>query len=167
MFRKTSKRGLAALLSFLCIPCAAFANQWQHINLQSTNKIAITVDYLPTSYRSGEAGGILAKEVWVNVTFPKGSDCNLSVGVILTNFYRSNDSWNAKVESIQSGELSRGGVSSDGACRFTKAFNPVSLSEGNLRYGYNFQQDLAVSVRGTWLQDPISGKNSFGMNMGW
>jgi hypothetical protein len=167
MIAKTSKNKLAILVGLLCAPGAAFADQWQHINLQSTNQTVITVDYLPSSYSSGEAGGILANEVWVNVILPKGSDCNVSVGMILTNFYKSSDVPDGTVESIQARELSWAGLSDRGACCFTTKLNPVSLSEGHIGYGYNFRQDLSVSVRDTWLQDPISGKNSFEMDMAW
>ena len=167
MIARTSKNRLAALVGLLCAPVGAFADQWQHINLQSTNQTVITVDYIPTSYSSGEAGGILASEVWVNVILPKGSDCNVTVGMILTNFYKSNDVPEGTVESIQARKLDWAGLSDRGACRFTTKLNPVSLSEGHLGYGYNFRQDLSVSVRDSWLQDPITGKNSFGLDMGW
>ncbi len=167
MFAKTSKNRLAILVGLLCAPAAAFADQWKHINLQSTNQTVITVDYIPSAYSSGDAGGILATEVWVNVTLPKGSDCNVIVETILTNFYKSSDVPDGTVESTKAGKLSSEGLTENGSCRFTTKLGSVSLSEGHIGYGYNFRQDLAVSVRGTWLQDPITGRYSFGMDMGW
>lgn len=86
------------------------------------NEIPLT---RPRSSSFGEASGILANEVSVNVILPKGSDCNVTVGMTLTDFYDSNDVPEDTVESIQARALSWAGLSGRG-CRIRSQEEIVS-----------------------------------------
>ena len=141
----------------------ADSEKWNHAALVSRNGVAIQLDYQTVSSGPDSNGfsATVASPVWITVSYPAFTGQE-KIRVVFLNFFKISGMAPNDMKSEQYLDLNYVG---DG--RFTGCLRePVSLFEGRIGYGYNFRQELAVVVSGTWLQTHETSSN-FRLDLGW
>ena len=123
-------------------------------DLQAADGTRVFVDYAPVNL----GGAVTASPVWVSVRNPKFNGSEKVKARLMTYYEATSYSADALKETAEL-ELPYTGYDFQ-----VKAPN-VGIYEAHHSWRHNFRQEIAVSVNGVWLTDPVSGTPNFKFKM--
>jgi hypothetical protein len=120
------------------------------IRLQATDGSQIVVEY--TAMDLG--GSVIANPFWITVT-NKAFRGNEQVRVTLMTYYEATASSADALKGTEKLDLIYNGSA------FRIKGPDMSIYEGHHAWSLTFRQEIAVSVNGLWLTDPVNGTHNF------
>ncbi|MDD5209335.1 MAG: hypothetical protein PHV36_08115 [Elusimicrobiales bacterium] len=137
------------------LPAPAFKTNradlaWKNLTLQAADGTKIKIDYAPMDL----GGTMMANPLWITVGGRKftGSE---KVRVALMTYYEATASSADSLKETKELNLPYNGTA------FQAQGPEVSIYEGHHAWTHTFRQEIAVSVNGNWLTDPVNGSHNF------
>ena len=123
---------------------------WKSIRLQASDGTQIVVDYSSVDL----GGSMIAAPLWITVA-NKAFRGNEKVRVTLMTYYEATVSSADAIKETKELELPYNGSA------FQMKGPNMDIYEGHHAWTHTFRQEIAVSVNGMWLTDPVNGTHNF------
>lgn len=128
---------------------------WKSVRLQAADGTRVTVDYSRLSL----GGTMAANPLWVTVSNARYTGGE-KVRVALMTFYKATASSADSLKETKEFSLEFNGTA------FQAKGPEAMIYEGHHAWTHHFRQEIAVSVDGKWLVDPVSGSHNFKFELG-
>lgn len=127
---------------------------WKGLNLRAADGTTIRIDYALLNL----GGTMIATPLWVTVNGAlRGGE---KVHVALMTFYKATASSADALKETKEFDLEYNGTA------FQAKGPEAMIYEGHHAWVTRFRQEIAVSVNGKWLVDPVNGSHNFKFELG-
>lgn len=128
---------------------------WKSLKLQAADGTRVTIDYAPMDL----GGTMMANPLWITVG-KAGFSGNEKVRVAIMTYYEATANSADALKETKELDLPYNGTA------FQAQGPEVSIYEGHHAWTHTFRQEIAVSVNGRWLADPVNGSHNFKFKLG-
>ena len=123
---------------------------WKDLRLQAADGTEIVINYAPKDL----GGTMIADPLWITVV-NKAYRGGEKVRVVLMTYYEATASSADSLKETKELDLPFNGTA-------YQAKGPeMRIFEGHHAWVHQFRQEIAVSVNGKWLVDPVNGSHNF------
>lgn len=126
------------------------ARNWKSVGLQAADGTRIIVNYTPLDL--GDT--MMASPVWVTVA-NKSFRGDEKVKAAVMTYYEATSASAEALKETKEISLEYNGTA------FQAKGPDLSVYEGHHAWTHHFRQEIAVSVNGRWLTDPVNGSHNF------
>lgn len=128
---------------------------WRNVRLQAADGTRVTVDYSLMNL----GGTMVANPLWVTAAKARFTGGE-RVLVALMTFYKATSSSPDSLKETKEFNLEFNGTA------FQAKGPEAMIYEGHHAWVARFRQEIAVSVDGKWLVDPVNGSHNFKFELG-
>lgn len=123
---------------------------WKRVELRAADGTRVMINYAPLDL----GGTMLASPVWVTVANGsfRGDE---KVRAVVMTYYEATSSSAEALKETKELPLKYNGTA------FQAEAGDLSVYEGHHAWTHHFRQEIAVSVNGRWLTDPVNGSHNF------
>lgn len=152
-----------SILLGLILSVSAWATEWKHVNLQSSDGTKIAIDY--QAQQEAFSGcykctiDTKTTAAWINVSAPN-LGANDTVHAVVLNFRLGNHSY-AQPEVVELNDYHIDLHWDENAQKFTATLPALSIYRTGYPGTWKFRQEIAIVVNGQWLNDPMSNTHNF------